>query len=218
MRGTTTTKNLISQDTHYMSEVEVEKYVNEVESEIKRHDVLMVVVPKQEYFEKTVEIAEICSHLFERTCYVSMNKPATTLLDLWEKRGIDLKRFVIIDCVGEKGEQRVKIIHVSSPIDLRGISLAVREFIDEGIKCLIFDSVSTLMLYEDPAEILKFIHVKITRMRKHRVKGIFMSLKGDVNRKILEQMSMFVDRVISLSQDSMERTGFERMVWLSEIE
>ena len=162
------------------------------------YEIIMGIVSKREYSSKVLRIAKTCARQFRRTCYVSTNRSARALLDMWEKHGLEINKFVIVDCVGEEKEKKVAVKCVSSPADLRGISLAVEDVVREEVQCLVFDSISTLMLYQKPLEVLRFAHIMVTRLRKHGVKGVLLTLKGDLNRQHLEEISMFVDAVVDL--------------------
>jgi archaellum biogenesis ATPase FlaH len=107
----------------------------------------------------------------------------------------------MLEAVEGPKEERVPVVRVSSPSNLREISLNISICLEkEKTECVIFDSVSTLMLFMPPLEVLKFMHEIIRRLRKHDAKGVIMVLKEDLHRQYLDELSMFVDAILERSE------------------
>ena len=62
----------------------------------------------------------------------------------------------------------------------------------------ILDSLSTLLIYEEPSTVIKFSHSIISAFRSREVKAVLTCLEGDVGSELIKDLSMFVDKVVEL--------------------
>ena len=129
--------------------------------------------------------------------YVTMNKPFKTLKSLFDKEGINTKIIIFIDAVTESSrvEMTQDCLFIGNPEKLSDISIAMDQAVraitfDE--KFVFFDSLSTLLIYNNPNTIAKFIHFLSTKMREWKVKGIIISLERD-NKQLIDKLIQFCD-------------------------
>ena len=167
---------------------------------IKDNEIVLLLIPNDLYSEKIREIAKMVSVLNKRICYVTVNKPYRTLVKDFEKGKIESKKFFFIDCVTKKvseeeaGEQ---VVYVSSPKALTEINIVMKKVLSVGkIESTIFDSLSTLIVYEGTANVIRFAHSIVSMFRTLGSRGIFISLKEDVQNELVKDLNMFVDKVV----------------------
>lgn len=146
------------------------------------------------------EIAKIVSKLSERLCYVTLNKPYKTLLKDFKKNRIDSSKFFFVDCVTKKvkeEEAKEQVVYVSSPKALTEINIVMKKVMSTGkINSTIFDSLSTLLVYEESHAVVRFAHSIISMFRTLGSKGILISLKEDLHSELINDLNMFVDKVV----------------------
>ena len=65
-------------------------------------------------------------------------------------------------------------------------------------KFLFFDSLSTLLLYNDVSVVAKFVHFLSGKMRVWRVKGIIISLRRKIDEDLIEELKGFCDMTLNL--------------------
>lgn len=161
-----------------------------------------MLLPNKVYSEKMKEIAKTVSELSERLCYVTLNKPYKTLLKDFEKSKIDSNKFFFIDCVTKKvKEEKVKeqVVYVSSPKALTEINIVMKKVLNAGkVNSTIFDSLSTLLVYEGSHAVVRFAHSIISMFRTLGSKGILISLEEDLHSELIKDLNMFVDKVVEL--------------------
>ncbi|MCJ7646936.1 hypothetical protein MUO65_08610 [bacterium] len=152
---------------------------------------------EKDYARKMENIMLSTSSAYSRICYVSLNKPHAVLSDSFKKSGIDLKKIFFIECTGNAGGGKwEQVVYVSSPKALTEMSITIGKVIEMGkIEALIFDSLSTLLVYEDPSTIVKFTHSLISILRSKNVSGFLMCAKSGQSEAIIKDISMFADRV-----------------------
>ncbi len=132
--------------------------------------------------------------------YVTLNKPFSTMEALFKKNNVDTEMIIFIDAVtrttGGSTEKTNKCLFIGSPENLSDISLAMDQAvraIPGEKKFLFFDSLSTLLIYNKPATVAKFIHFLSGKMRMWRVKGIIISLEKESDKELLSELSQFCD-------------------------
>jgi len=176
--------------------------ISKIEKAVKENDVILILVPNRLYSEKIMDITKTVSLLSERICYVTLNRPCKTLLKDFEENKIDSGKFFFVDCVTKKvkeEEEGEQVVYVSSPKALTEMSIVMKKLLEAGeIETTIFDSLSTLLVYEDPHVIVKFAHSIISMFRTLGSKGILISLKDDMKSEVVKDLNMFVDEVVEV--------------------
>ena len=65
-------------------------------------------------------------------------------------------------------------------------------------KFLFFDSLSTLLMYNNVGTVAKFIHFLAGKMRVWKVKGIIVSLRKEKDSELIENLMQFCDVMLEL--------------------
>ena len=135
--------------------------------------------------------------------YVTLNKPYVTLKEIFKEEKISPKMIIFIDAVTKTIESKIKktaeCLFIGSPEKLSDMSLAMDQAvraIPSGKKFLFFDSLSTLLIYNKPGTIIKFIHFIATKMREWKVIGIIISLEKESNEELMDKLTQFCDASI----------------------
>ncbi len=132
--------------------------------------------------------------------YVTLNKPFNVIFNLLKKEKINTDMVVFIDAVtrtaGGNVEKTQNCLYIGNPENLSDISVAmdqaVRQIPSEE-KFLFFDSLDTLLIYNKPITVAKFIHFLSGKMRVWKVKGIIVSLSRESNKELIDQLNQFCD-------------------------
>ena len=170
----------------------------EMRAEGKAGGISIFLVSDRNYASKMKELACSISSDYSRICYVSLNKPCGTVSDNLKKWGANPGKFFIIDCTGKQEKVGGQVVFVSSPKALTEMSITTGKVIDLGkIEALIFDSLSTLLAYEEPFTVVKFMHSLISVFRAKKVIGVLVCLEGGKNTELVKDISMFADRVVA---------------------
>jgi KaiC/GvpD/RAD55 family RecA-like ATPase len=166
-----------------------------VKKEIEENDILVLVIPDDDYADSVVKIAGILSDSCKRVCYVSLNKPRESIVNKLKDAKVDHSKFFFIDAAG-KGIDGKDVVYVSSPKALTELSIAINKaFSGSGIDSGLFDSLSTLLVYEESSAVIRFAHSIISAFRSRGAKVVFTCLKGDTKSELIKDLSMFVDSI-----------------------
>jgi hypothetical protein len=88
---------------------------------------------------------------------------------------------------------------INNPSNLTDMGIAVTDMLKEhsGEKiCILFDSVSTMLIYLSSPNISKFIHFVTNKLRILNISGIFLAVEKGLDPQLLSQLTSFVDNVI----------------------
>ncbi|MFH1391806.1 MAG: ATPase domain-containing protein [Candidatus Diapherotrites archaeon] len=139
------------------------------------------------------------------TIYLTVNRPCHNLMEYLKSQGIDTKNFFILDAISEEVTGPMasteRCIYIESPKDLTSLSIGIVTAFKktEGQERFLFlDSLSTLMIYNDPNVVKKFIHFLTAKMRMFGVKGAMITLRKESDEKLISDFSPFVDKVIEV--------------------
>ena len=63
---------------------------------------------------------------------------------------------------------------------------------------IFFDSLSTLLIYNQSKSVSKFAHFLTGKMREWKIKGVLISLQKNIDENLIAQVSQFCDRIIEV--------------------
>ena len=171
-------------------------------NELNKNQILVFLIPNDKYSESMIDISKLVSKKFNNLCYITLNKPFDTITLLFKENKINTDKFFFIDGAtsGFKEPKDVlDVVFISSPKSLTELNININKIINKRkIPIIIFDSLSTLLVYEQPSTVIKFTHSVISSMRTSKVKCIFTALEKDIESELIKDLGMFVDRIVKL--------------------
>ena len=135
---------------------------------------------------------------------ITTNQPFEVLKKNYERSGIDVSRLSFIDAITSyaigttpQGEQNVRFIGTPSNLTDLGIAFTgvLNEFSDKR-PCILFDSVSTMLIYLPSANISKFVHYIANKLRLIDTPGIFLAVGKGLDPMMISNLSTFMDDII----------------------
>lgn len=175
--------------------------------EITQNKFLLVLLSEEQYINQLIEIVKSVEKSKNKICYVCLSKPYKDVLDDLKKNNINTKIFFFVDILSshyEKHRSRSNCIFLKSPTDLKVIGDTIKGVIKEkNCNVVLFDTISTLLLYQSSFFILRFTHGLKTEKEQANVKKIFIVLKNDMipeqeNKEFIEDLRMFADKTLDL--------------------
>ena len=170
--------------------------------EIRNKQIVLIVFPKVQYMIKLVEVIQAVDAISNKTCYVSLNKPYSNIIETIKANNLNIDKYFFIDVLTstvKTPEPADNCEFVQSPSALTDISLAFTKAMHEkGCDNALFDAISTLTIYQDIGEIIKFTQNLMTKARVSNVKSVYIALKED-SKELVKDLTMFVDEVIELN-------------------
>ncbi len=168
--------------------------------EIKKSNIILLILPKEKYHKEILDVQRALSKNMNKTCYICVNDPYTSLIDKFKKENVPVERFFFIDTITKKIQTPPDVdncIFVSSPTALTEISLAFsKSFEEKKCDCVLFDTISTLLVYSDSHSIIQLMHSILTKLKISAGKAVFIALDEDADSELVKDLYMFVDKVI----------------------
>lgn len=163
---------------------------------------VLALIDPIRYQDAVVELLRYFTSKVSRGIYVSLNKPFAVLTKTFEKAGIAASSLFFVDGITnvpalEEGSSHTCL---GSGVDLSnlciGISKAVNRFSEE--KFLILDSLSTLLIYNDPKTVAKFAHLLTEKMRRWNTSGSLLTVQMNAEGDVVSQLAPFCDKVVKI--------------------
>lgn len=171
----------------------------------------LIIIPNKGYQESTMRITKRLSEVHDRICYVSLNERYEALTKGMKKEKVPVSKFFIVDAITRNTKACKKAddncVFVSSPNSLMELSLAITDAIkSHGAQALMFDSISTLLIYESAGVSTKFMHSLIGRIKEFGAECVLTALDGDKESETVRDLGMFVNETITMAEYDLRYT------------
>jgi hypothetical protein len=172
--------------------------------ELERNKIFLILTSPGTIRQRNIEVIKEMSALGYHTVVITTNFPYSILTKMYLQSGIPLNSVSFIDSVTRKsagGAQNTPGIvrYISNPANLTDMGIAVSEVLKEqsGKKvCIMFDSVSTMLIYLSSGNISKFIHFLTNKLRLMDISGVFLAIEKGLDPMLMTQLTTFVDCII----------------------
>jgi hypothetical protein len=164
--------------------------------------VVLALIDPIRYQDAVIDLLRYFTGKTSRGIYVNLNKPYAVLTKTFEKAGIASNSLFFVDGITNVPAMEEDSCHVAlgSGIDLSnlciGISRAVNKISEE--KFIFLDSLSTLLIYNDPKTVAKFAHLLTEKMRRWNTAGSLLTVEMNSERDVVSQMAPFCDKVVKM--------------------
>jgi len=184
---------------------EMSKIINEALKDETEPGISLVLTTAKKYNEANVTLTEYMVNTKGIPgVYVTLNKPYRTMIKNLDGK-VDLRMLIFIDAItkstGGKINKDDECLYLDTMQNLTDLGVAIDQAISaipNDKKFLLFDSLSTLLIYSQVGSVSKFIHFLTGKIRALGVNGILLSLVHGEEDEFLSQISMFCDQTIYL--------------------
>jgi len=170
-----------------------------VKTDFENNKILLYIMEGGDYHKKiTSLVKEMASN--KRLCYVSLSKTCSSLREDFKKKGINIENVIIIDAIsktiGYKSEKITNCHYISSPAALTELAIKITNVLKEDVDYLIFDSISSMLIYNKHKMVTKFFSSVINKIKKTKTQAAFIVVNIEEHKNTIEQCSMYSDKVI----------------------
>ena len=159
--------------------------------------------------EKSLEVSLAAIKILINKNYdgiiLSASRPYSNLVSLYKKNNIDIKKIFILDCIsksqGRKREKTANVLYLENVSDLTNILISINESIEriKGNKFIFVDSITTMLIYNQPDILARFIHGVLTVIRINGANGLLISLEEETNKEVRAEIAQLCDKVIMVT-------------------
>jgi len=174
---------------------------------IGESEIVLILTSAEKYVSTTLHVLKTMVNQRKHECiYVTINRPYKVMTNVLKEGKIDTGSIFFIDMISKMTKIATDgakdCLFVSSPESLTELSIAISESVkSKGSKSrfIFFDSLSTLLLYNQAGTVTKFAHFLLGKMKTESVETIIISLEKEMDEKMINQLSVFVDKVIKVN-------------------
>lgn len=181
--------------------VDLSSSIGESLDELERPVVLALIDPVK-YQDAVLELLRYFTARAPRGVYVSLNKPFAVLSKAFEKAGIPCSSLFFVDAITNVPSIQEEENHtcLGSGVDLSNLCIGISKAVNRitGDKFLFLDSLSTLLIYNDPKAVAKFAHLLTEKMRRWNTSGSLLTVEMNTEHDVVSQLAPFCDKVVKL--------------------
>lgn len=174
--------------------------------------IFVFLIPNTTYQEILVALTKSFADKFGSIFYVSINRPAEKVSEVFRQNKIKTDKFLFVDSTDKDVKKELeygKFAFISSPKYFENFNKELNQIIDrEKMSCFIFDSLSTMLIYQDQNTIIRFMHDLIRKLTISDTTAVFTCLTNDINSILNKDISMFVDEVFDLSKEKEPKADY----------
>jgi hypothetical protein len=172
--------------------------------DLEKKQIFLILVSAANMRQRNIELIKEISSLGYHMVVITTNFPYSVLTKLYSDSGIGPQTVSFIDTVTRNSigsaENIPRVVrYVNNPTNLTDMGIAVTEVLKEnaGEKvCILYDSVSTMLIYHSSLNISKFIHFVTNKLRLMDISGVFLAAEKGLDPMFVSQLTTFVDQVI----------------------
>jgi hypothetical protein len=172
-----------------------------ISEHLTTNPIILSVTSKENYNDAVALMQGEIKDVSEKIGYVTINRPYNTIIKDLKNAGIDSNKFFFIDAITATVQSPPQVdncIFVSSPSALTDLGLAFSSTINEQNSGLVvFDTISTLLVYQNLVAVTKFVHNIVTKARVQGKKIVLVALKED-SEEFIKDLNMFVDKIVEI--------------------
>jgi hypothetical protein len=171
--------------------------------DIKKGEIVVLVIPNTLYSQKITEITQQGMQYSKAAIYISLNRPYDALTKNLKAANVLINKILFIDGITKSANpgavEGKNCLYVESAGALTKISIILNKVLaTEKFDTLMFDSLSTVLIYNESGAVSKFVHSVVNKAKQHGITAIFTILAGDASSTLLKELSLFVDKTINL--------------------
>jgi len=177
-------------------------------TDLKGGEVIFVWVPIENSVNSNVEMLRQTLELGYKCIYVSLNKDVGSLLQIYERAGLDTTRILFIDGIARLYSSALvdapNILYVASPLATEEILETIKKNAAQSPgekKMVYFDSLTSILIYNSPEKTDVFIKKFAELLKKLNAVGIGVSVSiGAHDTRLLEQLRKISNKIIDLTE------------------
>ena len=180
------------------------KKLNQQLQVIPKDSIVLVETSAENISEVTMAVVKFLTKQNDNGIIVSANRPYVNLIDTYQRNKIDTNKVYILDLISKNQNADIpaeNVMFIKNASSLTDISLSVNEHIKklEGKKFVFIDSITTMLIHNEPYVFARFMHSIFTRMRLNGIGGIMISITDRTNREVRAEIAQLCDKVIKIN-------------------
>jgi len=182
--------------------LDIKKLKTDLEN-IPEDFIILIETSAENAFNVTLAALKILTEKNDCGIIISSNRPYVNLMSNYKRNDINTDKVFILDLISKNQNGHINgenVMFLENASSLTHISLSVNEYVKKsnGRKFFFIDSITTMLIHNDPYVFARFIHSILTRMRINGVGGLLVSLTDRTNREVRAEIAQLCDKVIKI--------------------
>ncbi len=157
----------------------------------------LVIIPSWKYNDRVIEFIKESYAGYTKICYITLNKTYKAILDLFNENGIENEKFYFIDFITPsvlKTKPSQNCFFMDSCEDINKFADSFLNILKlKKINFVIFDSVSSFLVYNHDQQVIKFFNYVNSFLEKMNVELAILALEEDAQKPTIKQLKMSVN-------------------------
>jgi len=178
--------------------------IQRIFEELPENSAIMVMENLKIYSIINARMVKYLTKKGRQGVYVTVNRGSASLIDNFKRHKVDIKKVKFVDAITKLAENREPetgdIEYLDSPRDLLELSFTIEKAVKKlgkEKKFVVIDSVSTLLVYNKPGAVEKFVHSLAGKMRKWEAQGIFIIMES-TKKEVINTLVQFCDQIVTM--------------------
>jgi len=130
---------------------------------------------------------------------ITANRPYNTLIEAYNKAGIDINKLFFVDCVTKQETPGKNVLFIGNTTALTNIAICIDECLQLSTKrFVLIDSITTMLLHNDAGILARFSHNLLTKLRMTKAIGILVTVDKNINKELYAELAQLCDIVIQI--------------------
>lgn len=188
-----------------MANVLIDGLKERISNAIRINQSIGILLPGNNYSDLVQALFEyIHGKPEEAWVYVSVTKPYDTLVKQYEYLS-DAKNIKFVDCISRAAgilRSDPNCVYIESPTMLEKLGLEIinifKEVDEDTKKFLVIDSLSNLIIYNDPDIVTEFFYHIVNRTRARDINTISLAIEEEGMEKHLNRLIYLNDKILKV--------------------
>jgi len=180
----------------------------DISSELEANRTILLILSPDDHKSLSDFITPIRK---KRICYVSLSRTYDSVQKQMKEIGVDPDDLFVLDAVTSSFSREKpppKVVFIPSPDALTDLNIAIIETVkNEKCDYLVFDSISTLLTYQEDPLIARFIDFIVGKVKSLKGRALFTCLGSDSKTQAISEISLHVDKIIRLDGSAQKEKG-----------
>lgn len=173
-------------------------------SDLKTGDVAIVIVSSDYYDDFLLKLFKDYSKKGEQLTFISATRRNSDFNNILKAKNIKTKNLCFIDTLtklnGEMLKNKASVMYAEHPSDLTEILINVTACIERyKNNVIVLDSLSSFFLYNNPIDLIKFIHMLSQKTKKLNSICILVGIKEEIDSNFIKKLGSYCDYQIDLT-------------------
>ena len=163
--------------------------------------VVLVEVPAEQAQDTLLQVLQDMEKRGVAWIIVNSIRPLPRLLEWYRSHDLSPENFFFIDIVTKSPSDMSNVEFIGDPSNLFALSVALENACARApaqSSMALFDSLNTLLFYNDAKTLIRFVHSSIIKIRLKNIGAVLFLLKDDDHSSLRAEIAHLCDKMLKI--------------------